>query len=101
MTPGGYRLSKLALDDLEDIGAYIANDSPEIADRFVDRILMRVELLATNPHLGRSRPEFAPAYRTFPFANYVIVYRLSGDLILIERVLHGARSIPDILRDPP
>lgn len=57
-----YRLSDLAERDLDEIWAYVAEDaSPTTADRLIDAIMDRFELLAAQPRIGRLRPESAPA----------------------------------------
>lgn len=54
-----YRLSALAERDLDEIWSYIAGDaSPTTADRLIDAIIDRFELLAEQPRMGRLRPEF-------------------------------------------
>ena len=50
-----YRLTKLARRDLEEIWDYIAADSPYNADRVLDEIRKRFELLGRNPYNGRAR----------------------------------------------
>jgi len=90
-----YRLSVLAEQDLEEIWSYVAEDaSPASADRLIDAILDRVELLAEQPRMGRLRPEFGAGVRSFTVENHVIYYRHDEDVI-IARVLHGRRDQAD------
>lgn len=87
-----YRLSALAERDLEQIWSYVAeNASPATADRLMDAIIDRFELLAEQPRMGRLRPEFGVGVRSFTAENHVIYYRHDGD-VLIARVLHGCRD---------
>jgi toxin ParE1/3/4 len=87
-----YRLSPLAERDLDEIWSYVAEDaSPATADRFIDAIVERFELLAEQPRMGRLRPEFGAAVRSFTVENHVIYYRHDRD-VLIARVLHGRRD---------
>ena len=87
-----YRLSLLAEQDLEEIWLYVAEDSsPTTADRLIDAIVNRFDLLVEQPAMGRSRPEFGADVRSFVVESYVIYYRDDGDL-LIARVLHGRRD---------
>ena len=87
-----YRLSALAERDLEEIWSYVAEDgSPATADRLIDAIIDRFELLAEQPRMGRLRPEFGEGVRSFTVENHVIYYRHDGD-VLIARVLHGRRD---------
>ena len=87
-----YRLSALAEQDVEEIWSYVAEDaSPETADRLIDAIFDRFELLAEQPRMGRNRPEFGEAVQSVVVESYVIYYRYEGD-VLIARVLHGRRD---------
>jgi toxin ParE1/3/4 len=87
-----YRLSDLAEQDLDEIWSYVAEDaSPTTADRLIDVIVDRFELLIEQPRMGRLRPEFGAGVRSFTVENHVIYYRHTGD-ILIARVLHGRRD---------
>ena len=87
-----YRLSALAEQDLEEIWSYVAADaSPAIADRLIDAVFDRFELLAEQPRMGRSRPEFGKGVRSLIVKSYVIYYRNDHDL-LIARILHGRRD---------
>ncbi len=73
------RLSALAERDLDDIWTYVAEDaSPTTADRLIDAIIDRFELLAEQPRMGRLRPEFGAGVRSFTVENHVIYYRHEG-----------------------
>lgn len=87
-----YRLSSLAEQDLEEIWFYVAEDaSPTTADRLIDAIFNRLEMLVEQPRMGRNRPEFGDGVRSLVVESYVIYYRYDEDL-LIARVLHGRRD---------
>jgi toxin ParE1/3/4 len=88
-----YRLSPLAEQDFDEMWFYVAEDAtPTIADRLIDDIIHRLDLLAEQPGMGRARPEFGIGVRSFAVDNYVIYYRQEGDDVLIARVLHGRRD---------
>jgi toxin ParE1/3/4 len=87
-----YRLSELAEQDLLEIWLYVAADaSSERADRLLEAIGHRFELLAVNPRMGRRRPEFGSDVRSFVVENHVIYYR-PGKELFVARVLHGSRD---------
>ena len=87
-----YRLSTLAEQDLEEIWSYVAEDaSPATADRLIDAIIERLELLAEQPRIGRLRPEFGEGVRSLAVESYVIYYRHEGE-VFVARVLHGRRD---------
>jgi toxin ParE1/3/4 len=88
-----YRLSPLAEQDLDEIWSYVAEDAtPTTADRLIDDIIHRFDLLGEQPGMGRARPEFGIGVRSFAVENYVIYYRQGGVGVLIARVLHGRRD---------
>lgn len=91
-----YRVSAVASADLEDIWLFIAQDSPDAADRFIRTIVSRFPTLASLPYLGRQREELAARLRSFPVGNYLIFYRPMDDGIEVVRILHGARDFPPL-----
>jgi toxin ParE1/3/4 len=89
----------LAADDILEIWDYIADDSLDAADRWIDRLDVQFQLLATQPLMGRARPELEQALRSFPFGRYGIFYAPLADGIDVVRVLHGARDIDALFDD--
>ena len=83
-----------ANSDLHDIADYIAADSIDEAERFVDLIKEKCELIADAPHIGRVRDDIAPSLRSFPVGSYVVFYEQVANSIRVIRVLHAARDIP-------
>jgi len=94
-----YHYSREASEDLYSIGIYIATDDPAAADRLLDRIDERCQLLAENPFSGTSAAEIAEGLRCVTVSSYVIFYFPSPDGVRIARVLHGARDLPDAFRE--
>jgi toxin ParE1/3/4 len=79
--------------DLDAIWDYIARDSLAAADRMLDELNGRFELLAKNPEIGELQPHLTDgSYRRFTCRNYVIYYRPLRDGIVLVRVLHGAQD---------
>ena len=93
-----YRLTLDALRDVRNIWEYVAAQSPLGADRLVDRLYDRFEALARTPGMGRLRPDLGPELRgyTVPRTKYIVVYRQTPEGIEILRVVHGARSLPEL-----
>ena len=85
-------VSAKALDDLEEIWVYIAEDSPNNADNFLDQLQAKFSSLADNPNIGVSRGQLAEGLRAFPIGNYLIYYRATDSELQIIRVTHGARD---------
>lgn len=80
------RLSALAERDPDEIWSLVAEDaSPTTADRLMDAIVERFELLAEQPRMGRLRPEFGAGVRSFSVENHIIYYRRFRILLASSR----------------
>lgn len=88
--------SPRATEDIEEIGDYIFNDNPKAALKFVSDLRFRCDALKNAPQGGMLRPELGEATRSVPVGRYVIFYTANPDEIRIERILHGARDIPNV-----
>jgi len=88
-----YFTTEQAQQDIIEIATYIARDSLQAADRFIDRIHRQFEVLADTPQLGRSRSELTPSLRSFPLGNYLGFYRPIDNGVEIIRVLSGYRDL--------
>lgn len=90
-----HRLAPEAETDLDNIWIYAAEQSSsfEIADRLIDSITQRFWTLARFPFSGRRRDELCPGLRSFPVGQYVILYRLDDEDVLILRVVRGSRDL--------
>jgi toxin ParE1/3/4 len=89
----------LALGDLAEIWAYIADDRVASADAFAASIDKKFHGLARHPGMGRARPELSKGLRSFVVGRYVIFYLSLPNGIDVVRVLHGARDIDTVLQD--
>lgn len=84
-----------ASGDLDSIYAFVAEDDVDAASRQIFKVIEIAEsLLPENPGLGR--PGRAPFTRELiiPRTPYLVVYRVSGGILQILRVLHSARKWP-------
>ncbi len=86
--------------DISDIWEFIAEDSDDQADAFIDLIDQKFQLLAQKSGLGRRREELAEGLRSFPVGRYGIFYLPIPGGVQIVRVLHGARDIEAALTKP-
>ncbi len=66
--------SQAALDDLEQITAYIAADDSKVASRFANRLVDLAESLRTMPGKGRPVKDW-PDVRVIVLSPYLIFYR--------------------------
>jgi addiction module RelE/StbE family toxin len=86
--------TEFALEDLRIIHEYISKDSKRYADRFVEKLIDRVDQLEGFPKSGRVVPEFnSELIRELIEGNYRIIYKISPSQIAIVRVHHAARQL--------
>ncbi len=88
--------SQKARLDLLEIWGYIAEDSPNAADKLLDLIDEKYNLLNENKGLGQARPDISENMRYVPLKNYLILYQEQPFGVAIVRVVHGARGIDAI-----
>jgi toxin ParE1/3/4 len=86
-------LTEAADADLSDIWLFLAVEASEaVADRFVDTIKARLQILSRFPRSGSARDDVAPGLRAFVHSRYLAYYRVLPDAVLVIRVVHGARD---------
>ena len=82
--------------DLQSIESHIADNNPAAADRVADAIYAAVTLLIDHPHRGRPGKLVGTRELVLPQMPYVIVSVVKEGLIDVLRILHGARSWPEL-----
>ncbi len=86
--------SEEALEDIESIATYIEKDSPVYAKAVVSKFFEKVEILRTNPELGRTVPETNDKkIREMYIYSYRLIYKIDIDTILLVAVVHGKRLL--------
>ena len=95
-------LSPAARRDLLAAVQWIAKDNPAAARALRDAVVRAAEGIGEHSQLGTLRPDLAEAPYRFVILTgfpYVIVYNADRRPPLIVRILHGARDLPEVLRD--
>ena len=82
--------------DLRNIARYIAihERRPQTAKSIIDELLSKCNLLAENPMLGTSKPEFGRNYRAFSCKRWVLIFRPIEEGIEVMRIVDGSRDYP-------
>ena len=86
-----------ALEDLEEIVLFIAQDSRQAALRMHDKIVEYANNLTILPKRGRLVPDKKMAsagYRMLGIKPYIAFYRVVDHNVFIYRILHGAINYP-------
>ena len=79
--------------DLAQIWAQLLLHGEAFADRVIDLIDRRCEVIRQLPYGGEACPQFGHDMRWFPAGNYVIFYRPLEDRVQVVRVLDGRRDL--------
>jgi addiction module RelE/StbE family toxin len=88
------RWTPQAVEDLDAIAGFIAQNSPHYAAVLVMDVLQTAARLVDFPQSGRIVPELNdPVIREIVIGSYRVIYRLRGDLAEILTVHHGARLL--------
>jgi plasmid stabilization system protein ParE len=91
--------SEPAIDDLESIVRFIAQDNQEAGARFGGKLIESVRHLAKFPRIGRVVPEQNDEnIREIISKPYRIFYRVKDEMKVVEviRFWHAARGEPGI-----
>jgi toxin ParE1/3/4 len=94
---GTYRLRPKAVQDLEAIGDFIANDNPARAVLFIDELLVLCVRIAERPDAFQRRNDLADGLRQAVHGRYLVLFTPDENGVVIERVIHGARRLEDLI----
>ncbi|MEJ0059127.1 MAG: type II toxin-antitoxin system RelE/ParE family toxin [Terricaulis sp.] len=89
--------------DLVDIEGYLTREAgSRRAKAVLARIRERIGQLAEQPRSGPERDDLR-GRRALICRSYVAIYRLrnrdNGDIVVIVRIVHGARDLPALIED--
>ena len=85
---------RTALRNLDEEATFIAADDPRAAQLVVERVLNAVEMLASQPALGRPGRVSGTRELVVAKTRYLIPYRVRGDIVEVLRVFHTSRRVP-------
>lgn len=96
------RFSPDALEDLQEIKSYIADDlqNTKAAENTIRTIMDRIKRLIDFPDMGAPLSSVAQTqsdYRYLICGNYTTFYRHEEDTVYIIRVLYGRRDYMRVL----
>ena len=81
--------SDAVVSDLDEIWTYVARDSLRAADQLADQLDEAIQRLLGFPQMGVAREDLAPNLRALRVDNLIVFYRIEGELLSIERILHA------------
>jgi len=100
MSINKYRISKQAINDLNNIWVYTFNKwSKEQADRYYDLIIGEIEFIADNYLFGKSAEQTRKNYRVTKIKSHLIFYRKAeNEIVEVVRMLHQRMDIKKRLK---
>jgi toxin ParE1/3/4 len=100
MSKSKYRISKQAIDDLNNIWIYTFHKwSKKEADRYYELIIGEIEFISDNFLTGKSAEQTRKNYRVTKIKSHLIFYRkVENDLVEIVRILHQRMDIKKRLK---
>jgi toxin ParE1/3/4 len=96
------RLLAIAEQDLQETVSYVAGENVTAALSLADRIEKDLLRLASHPYQGRIPDDDKLAglgYRFLVVENYLIFYTVGVRTVMVHRIIHGARDIPQMFPD--
>ena len=85
---------KTALKNIDELAEYISQENSTAASQIVTTIELQVNLLATQPALGRSGRVLGTRELVISNTHYLVPYRIKNNTVEILRVFHTSRSPP-------
>ncbi len=92
-------LSGFVEGDLEAIAEFVAEGNLRRALSFLGEMRVKFAVIARNPLLYRVRDEIGVDARVGVVGQYVILFRIVGKRVRIERVIYGGRDLVELLAD--
>jgi len=88
------RWTEVAATDLERIANFLFEQTPERAPGLVQALYKAPYRLLTFPKRGRPGRKTGTRELVLSPLPYLVVYRVTGEVIQIVRILHGAQKWP-------
>ena len=86
------KFTKLAQEKLFSIHSYISQDSVAYADRFIDKILIRIKELESFSNSGRKVPELNnEKIREIIIKPYRVIYLIEEDISILN-IIHSKQN---------
>ena len=93
------RLTPIAVNDLQKIRQFIAEDSVAMAEKVIQEFFKQFEVLIDFPYMGNAlakRVTFRTDYRYVVIGNYIVLYRVSENYLEIYRVINRYQDFTKI-----
>jgi len=93
------RWTKHALDQFEDLQAYIAEENPVAAEAIARRIADATLMLLREPNMGRPGRVLGTREWVVRGVPYLLAYRVEDDAVEMLAVIHSKQAWPTDLEE--
>ena len=91
--------SRQAASDIEEITAFsVAQFGAEVTGDYLTGLELACELLREFPEMSAIYPRVRPEMRCLIYRSHRIFYRMDEEQVLVVRVLHHARDVPQDMK---
>ena len=93
------RFTPIAVNDLQKIQQFIAEDSVAMAEKVIQEFFKQFEVLIDFQYMGNAlakRVSFRTNYRYIVVGNYIVLYRVSENYLEIYRVINRYQDFTKI-----
>ncbi|MCB0691520.1 MAG: type II toxin-antitoxin system RelE/ParE family toxin [Saprospiraceae bacterium] len=95
-----FELSTLALEDLDNIWKYTVEQwSKEQANMYYNEIFSVIGKICENSNIGKTIDEIKKGHRRTNVKSHMIIYKVKGKTIYIDRILHQKMDIENQLNE--
>jgi toxin ParE1/3/4 len=89
-----FKISKLGLDDLENIWEYTVEVwSVDQANKYYKEIFSEIDKICVDSNIGKPIDEIKKGHRRTNVKSHMIIYKVIGTTIYIDRILHQKMDI--------
>ena len=95
-----FEISELALEDLDNIWEYTVEEwSNEQANKYYNEIFSVIGKICENSDIGKPIDEVKKGHRRTNVKSHMIIYKVKGTTIYIDRILHQKMDIDKHLNE--
>lgn len=95
-----FEISELALEDLDNIWVYTFEQwSKDQANKYYNEIFSAIDKICKNSDIGKPIDEIKKGHRRTNVISHMIIYKVKGTTIYIDRILHQKMDIEKQLNE--
>ena len=95
-----FEISRLALQDLDDIWEYTAEHwSKQQANKYYKEVFEAIKEICMNSEIGKPIDDIKYGHRSLNFKSHRIIHKIKKVIIYIDRILHQKMDIDKHLNE--